>query len=305
MTAALKVGVQLPEDEYVARWPELRDMAVTAEEIGLDSIWLGDHLVYREPGKEPKGPWECLTLLSSLAAVTERVELGPLVLAAGFRNPAVTAKMAETIDEISGGRLILGLGAGWNEAEFRAFDIPYDHRVSRFEESFAIIHGLLRDGAISFSGEFNRLEDCVVLPRGPRPGRIPLMVGSTGERMLRLTLPYVDAWNIWFADFGNTAGGLRPFLDQVDRIATEVGRDPGEIDRTAAVLVSMGDTPGRARVPASVVPIRGTASDIAASLREIHDVGIGHIQLVLDPITPATVAALAPVVQALRTGSAG
>ena len=136
MTASLKVGVQLPEDEYVARWPELREMAVTAEEIGLDSIWLGDHLIYREPGGEPKGPWECLSLLSALAAVTKRVELGPLVLAAGFRNPAVTAKMAETIDEISGGRLILGLGAGWNEAEFRAFDIPYDHRVSRFEESF-------------------------------------------------------------------------------------------------------------------------------------------------------------------------
>ncbi|HET7141824.1 MAG TPA: LLM class flavin-dependent oxidoreductase, partial [Candidatus Limnocylindria bacterium] len=142
MPRPLKIGVQLPEVEYVVRWPELRAMALTAERIGLDSVWVGDHLLYRWPDAEPRGPWEAWSTLAALAAVTERVELGPLVAATSFHNPGMLAKMAATIDEISGGRLILGLGAGWNETEYRAFGVPYDHRVSRFEEAFAIIRGL-------------------------------------------------------------------------------------------------------------------------------------------------------------------
>src|SRR3954466_11210255 len=110
-------------------------MARAAEEVGFDSIWVGDHLLYEQP---ERGPWEAWTLLSALAAVTERVELGPLVACTGFHPPGLIAKMAATIDEVSGGRLVLGLGAGSNEPEYRAFGIPFDHRVSRFEESFAI-----------------------------------------------------------------------------------------------------------------------------------------------------------------------
>ena len=123
----MRVGIQLPEVERDVRWPEYRALAGAAEAGGFDSIWLGDHLLYRDPDR---APWEAWTLLAALAAVTERVRLGPLVACAGFHPPALMAKMAATIDEVSGGRFVLGLGAGWNEDEFRAFGIPYDHRVA-------------------------------------------------------------------------------------------------------------------------------------------------------------------------------
>ena len=146
MARPLKVGVQLPEVEWVAHWPQLREMARTAEGIGLDSIWVGDHLLYRGDGLPSRGPWEAWTTLAAIASATERVEIGPLVAATSFHNPGLLAKQAATVDEISGGRLVLGLGAGWNEAEYTAFGLPFDHRVSRFEEAFTVIRTLLADG---------------------------------------------------------------------------------------------------------------------------------------------------------------
>jgi alkanesulfonate monooxygenase SsuD/methylene tetrahydromethanopterin reductase-like flavin-dependent oxidoreductase (luciferase family) len=301
----LKLGLQLPEVEYVASWRDYLEIARTAEAIGLDSLWLGDHLLYRYPGEPARGPWECWSLLSALAAATSRVELGPLVLCAGFRNPALTAKMAETVDEISGGRLILGLGAGWHEPEYSAFGYPFDYRFARFSESFQIIRSLLREGTVDFEGQFHAARDCELIPRGPRAGRIPLMVGSNGEKMLRLTLPHVDQWNIWFADFGNSIEGLRPFMERVDRICGEVGRNPAEVERTAALLVTAPGGAFRdtgAQGERAVSGIGGTSEEVAASLREFHAAGITHIQIVLDPITPPAVEWLAPVVEAVRQG---
>ena len=144
----LKVGIQLPEVERETRWSELLDMTRVIEDLGYDSVWLGEHLLYRWPDRPPRGPWEAWSMLSAIAAVTSRIEFGPLVACTAFHNPAILAKQASTIDEISGGRLILGLGAGWNETEFRAFGVPFDHRVDRFEEAFTIIRTLLQDGAI-------------------------------------------------------------------------------------------------------------------------------------------------------------
>ncbi|HYI25681.1 MAG TPA: LLM class flavin-dependent oxidoreductase, partial [Thermomicrobiales bacterium] len=222
MAERLKIGVQLPEVEYAARWSDYLTMARIAEDIGLDSIWLGDHLLYREPDGTTTGPWECLSLLSAVAAVTSRVEIGPLVLATGFRNPAVTAKMAETIDEISGGRLVLGLGAGWNQPEFEAFGVPFDNRLGRFTEAFNIIRHLLRYGEVSYNGIYHHLDACQIIPRGPRAGHIPIMIGSTGERMLRLTLPHVDAWNIWFADFANDPTRLAQHVQRMHGICDQL-----------------------------------------------------------------------------------
>ena len=125
MARPLKVGVQLPEVEYVVSWSDLRDMARTAEGIGLDSLWVGDHLLYQWDGQPSRGPWEAWTSLAAIAAVTERIQIGPLVAATSFHNPAMIAKKAATLEEISGGRLILGLGAGWNETEYRAFGFPF------------------------------------------------------------------------------------------------------------------------------------------------------------------------------------
>src|ERR687893_2015533 len=177
------------------RWSDLAAIARRAEEVGFDSLWVQDHLLFRYPDQEPEGPWESFSLLAALAAVTSRVELGTLVTCVSYRNPALTAKIADTIDEISGGRLILGLGAGWHEPEYAAFGFPYDHRVSRFEEALQIITALLRTGHVDFQGAYYTARDCELRPRGPRPEGPPILVGGSGERMLRIAARYADAWN--------------------------------------------------------------------------------------------------------------
>src|SRR3954471_17220071 len=205
----LKVGIQLPEVEREVRWPELLDMVRAVEDLGFDSVWVGEHLLYRWEDRPPNGPWEAWTLLSAIAASTTRIELGPLVACTNFHNPALLAKQAALIDEVSGGRFVLGLGAGWNEPEFRAFGFPYDHRIDRFEEAFTIIRALLRDGAIDFEGRFYQVRDCELLPRA-RPGGPPLLIGSNGPRMLRIALPHAQAWNTWYADTHNRPDGVAP-----------------------------------------------------------------------------------------------
>ncbi len=301
MMRCMKIGVQLPEVERVARWPELRVMAQVAEGIGLDSLWVGEHLLYRYDGGDERGPWEAWTLMAGLAAATERVEIGPLVACTSFHNPAVLAKQAATLDEISGGRLVLGLGAGWNEIEFSAFGVPYDHRVSRFEEAFTIIRGLLRDGHVDFSGAYYSAPDCTLLPRGPRQDGPTLMVGSMGSRMLEITLPYVDAWNGWYSWFGNALSGYLALRDRVDAACEGVGRDPAEVERTAALLVTFPNAVGR-RTTLGEPPIETISSEagvLADVLSSFADSGVAHVQLVLDPITVASVEALAPTLERL------
>ena len=299
----MKVGVQLPEVEREVRWPELRAMAELAERIGLDSTWVGDHLLYRDDGLPARGPWEAWTLLAAIAAVTERVEIGPLVASASFHAPAMLAKKAATVDEVSGGRLILGLGAGWNRADYDAFGFPYDHRVSRFEEAFAIVRDLLTTGGSDRRGTYYAVDRAELRPRGPRPDGPPLMVGSIGERMLRITLPHVAAWNAWFTWFGNSPDGYRALRDRVDDACREVGRDPAEVERTVAVFVSFPGAQGRQlgdRQDPDVDPIPGDPRSLVPALRAFADEGIGHVQLVLDPITIDSIAALEPTVAALR-----
>lgn len=304
MPQRLKVGVQLPEVERVVHWPELSEMIRTAEGIGLDSIWVGDHLLYTDRGDEPVGPWEAWSQLAAIAAITERVQLGPLVAATSFHNPAMMAKKAAAIHEISGGRLILGLGAGWNEAEYRAFGFPYDHRVSRFEEAFTIIRGLLREGHADLAGSYYQVDDLPLLPPAAHPAP-PLMVGSKGARMLAITLPHVDAWNAWWAWFGNTLEGYLPLRDMVDTACGEVGRDPADVERTVALLVGFDRGVGRAAGDAGDVQAPPLPGDDPAALAEtlaaFGDAGVGHIQLVLDPITVESIAALEPTLRRLAS----
>jgi probable F420-dependent oxidoreductase len=281
----LRVGVQLPEVEREVRWPEYVAMARAAEAAGLDSIWLGDHLLYRDDGRPERGPWETWTMLAGLAAVTERVGLGPLVACTAFHPPAVLAKIAATVDELSGGRLVLGLGAGWNEAEFRAFGLQFDHRASRFEEAFEIIRRLVSGERVTLAGRFHSVEDVVLLPRpGRRP---PLMVGSTGERVLRATLPHVDVWNTWYDLYGNTPEGFATLGGRVSAIAEEVGRPPDEIERSACVLVApdADERPDRWDAP----PLTGTMERIAAGLRDLAEAGADEAILVVSPITERSI----------------
>jgi alkanesulfonate monooxygenase SsuD/methylene tetrahydromethanopterin reductase-like flavin-dependent oxidoreductase (luciferase family) len=302
MGRPLKIGVQLPEVEYVASWPAQREMARRAEAIGLDSIWVGDHLLYRDDGRPTRGPWEAWTTLAALAAVTERVQLGPLVASTSFSNPGLTAKKAATIDEISGGRLILGLGAGWNEVEYRAYGYPFDHRVSRFEEAFTIIRTLLREGRCDFHGAYFQLDDCELLPRSPRPGGPPLMIGSQGPRMLSIALPHVQAWNAWFTWFGNTPEGYRALRAEIDDACRAAGRDPADVERTVAVFVAFPGAQGRQLGDLSTPEVRPYSGDpavLAAALRAFAEEGVAHVQLVLDPINAETIAALAPTLALL------
>ena len=288
--------------ERDVRWSEVRAIARRAEDVGFDSLWLGDHLLYRTPEGTPRGPWEAWSSLAALAECTDRVELGPLVAAVGFHSPAMIAKKAATIEEISGGRLILGLGAGWNETEYRAYGFPFDHRVSRFEEAFTIIRTLLRDGAIDFDGRFHQARDAVLVPRGPRPAGPPLMVGSIGARMLEITAPHVDLWNAWYDWFDNRPAGIPALAELVDDAGARAGRPAGSIGRTAAVFVQMPYGTGRLRMDPnapSVPPICGTAEEMAGDLAAFAEVGVTHLQLVVDPITERAVADLAPTLECL------
>ena len=301
----IKIGVQIPEVEREVGWSELASMARLAEDVGFDSLWVGDHLLYRNPGEPAKGPWEAWSQMAALATITSRVEIGPLVAATSFHNPAMLAKKAATLDEISGGRLILGLGAGWNEVEYKAFGFPYDHRVSRFEEAFTIIRTLLREGAIDFVGKYYQVRDCELLPRGPRPQGPPLMVGSQGPRMLRITMPHVDAWNTWHAWYGNSVDGLHTVLDKVDAACAEVGRDPAEVVRTTTVLIQFPGGIGRVSHDTDSLPmepLRGSPEELAELLRAYADHGIGHLQLVLDPINCESIERMALVLELLNQG---
>jgi probable F420-dependent oxidoreductase len=297
-----RIGLQLPEVERPVGWPELFMMARTAERVGFDSLWLGDHLLYDLPGGLVRGPWEVWTSLAALAAATERVELGPLVASTSFHAPAMLAKQAATVDAISGGRLVLGLGAGWNEREYRAFGFPYDHRVSRFEEAFTVIRRLLRGERVDHDGPYYRVEDAVVDPGPVRPGGPPLMLGSVGPRMLRIGLPHVSAWNVWWSDYGNTPEGFARLRDRVEEVAALAGRAPGEVEATAAVLVRLPGGAGRLMgetYAADVPPVTGSPERIAEQLAAMAAAGASHLQLVVDPITVGSIELLGRALAAL------
>ncbi len=291
----MKIGVQLPEVEREVSWLEVRDIAQAVEDCGFDSIWVGDHLLYRDQ-QGSAGPWEAWTSLAGLAEATTRVQLGPLVAATSFHAPAMIAKMAVTVDEISGGRLVLGLGAGWNKVEYDAFGFPHDHRVSRFEEAFAIINSLVREGSIDFHGAYYTLREMELLP--PARPDMKLMVGSNGPRMLRIACPHIDMWNTWHVWFGNRPQGLAPLLEELESACLDSARDPATIERTAAVYVQLARGSGR-RAGSEERPeapaITGSHEEIARSLQAFQPVGIDHIQVVLDPIDVPGVEELAEV----------
>lgn len=298
----IKIGIELdiealslPEPTPL-RWTEQRRMAELADEAGFDSIWLPDHM-FGEWDGQTVGAWECWSMLSAVAAVTKRVQLGTLVLATSFREPALLAKMADTVDEISNGRLILGLGAGWFEAEYRAFGFPYDHRASRFEEAFTIIRTLLREGEIDFHGKYYDVHNCVLRPRGPSRSGMPIMIGTKGPRMLRLMAQHAEMWNTWSVGASNRPHEVIPPLrEAVDAACTDVGRDPATLVRTAAVMVHPYPTSPPA-LASGCDAIWGSPEEIAEKLLAFGREGISHLQVVLAPATPASLEAFVPVLE--------
>jgi len=273
-------------------------MAIAAEEVGFDSVWLGDHLLYRGDDRPERAPWDAWTTMAALAGVTDRVRIGPLVACAAFHPPGMLARMAASLDEISRQRFVLGIGAGWNRTEFDAFGIPYDHRASRFEEAFAIVRGLLAGERVTFQGRFHRVDDAVLLPTPSR--RVPIMLGSNGDRLLRFALGHVDAWNTWFDDYGNRPDGFARLNARISDVARGLGRDPDEISRSACALVVLDPDTAERRVPDGVDPVFGTTAAMASRLRELADAGADEVVVVASPITEASIRTLGDVVASLR-----
>jgi len=294
----LELGLNLPYvegtlDGRTPRWADILAMAQTAESIGFDAIWISDHVGFGDPKGDWDGAWESWTLLSALAASTSRVALGNFVLAVPFRNPALLAKMAETLDEVSGGRVILGLGAGWNEPEFTSYGIPYDDRFRRFEDGLRVITQMLRTGSSTHDGQTIRTRAARLEPRGPRPTGLPVMVGANGPRMLRLTAELADHWNGGLPSLDEVPG----MLAEIDDVCREVGRDPATLTRSIETLVRT--VPAATGVPPEPNEVRGEPESIAAHLRHLGDLGVDHLQVQLRPRTVEGVEAFAPVIEHL------
>jgi alkanesulfonate monooxygenase SsuD/methylene tetrahydromethanopterin reductase-like flavin-dependent oxidoreductase (luciferase family) len=314
LSRPFKVGLLLPQTEGmrgpgVRGWRDVADMARVAEDVGFDSLWLVDHLSYKLDGEERgRGVWEVWSLLAALAAVTRRVELGTLVLAMGWRNPALLAKMADTVEEISGGRLILGLGSGYHKFEYDAFGFDYDHRVSRFEEAIQIVHGLLRQGQVDFQGQWHRARECELRPRGPRPHGPPILMGTVKPRMLACLAKYGDMWNAYYDDTHNKVDGIRRLRPVVDAACRREGRDPATLERTVTALIAdPAADPWWDRLPTDnwveagpLKPLTGTPHAIAEELLAYRAEGISHLQICLEPTTCATIEGLASVLDYVR-----
>ncbi len=292
------------ERDWILSWEEIKELATTAEAVGFDSIWIPDHLIHEPEGVDPYGIWEAWSLISALAAVTERVRIGPHVLCTGWRNPALIAKMADTVDEISDGRLILALGAGWHEPEYRAFGFPFDHRIGRFDEALAIIWPLLRAGEVTFEGEFYQAIECVLRPRGPRPEGPPIMIGTIagtplggwlgiergGNRVLDLVARYADIWNCPIVNDPNLIPGIREMID-IACVAND--RDPATLKRTNGIAFNLPGweaMPGNPNTRARRLAMGATEGDpaqLAELLIRFAEEGVSEVHVQLDPETPA------------------
>jgi probable F420-dependent oxidoreductase len=274
----------------------IRAVAQKAETDGFDSIWLPDHFLYRNPGEPTRGIWECWTMLAALAEATRRVELGTLVTCNSFRNPGILAKMATTVDEVSHGRLILGFGAGWNEPEYQAFGVPFDHRVDRFEEALQILKPLLREGHVDFAGKYYQARNCDIVPRGPRSEGPPLLLGSEGPRMLKLTAKYGDFWNTGYM------GKPETIVERIAKIRAacrEIGRDPATLGITALIGLWFPDL--QAKKPKFFDnPLTGTAQEIAAAMRGYAQLGVKHIMFQCEPYTLEAIRRLTEALQIYR-----
>lgn len=298
----MKIGMILPlaEDESgsAPSWQQLKAAAIQSEGLGFDSVWVYDHLFHRFEGHPTVGFHECWTMLTALAAVTERVEIGTTVLCAGFRNPALLAKMAESLDEVSAGRLILGLGAGWHKEEFDAFGFPFDHRVSRLEEALQILKPLLRDREVTFEGRFHSAVDTVISPRGPRDTGVPLLLAAFAPRMMRLTARFADMWT---TDWLGPISKVREDIGKLRAACDEVGRDFGTLAVTGGVTIGypdLGALPKWMETPDSY--ITGSADEVATRLGEYQDEGVDHVLTNLYPFTPEAIARYSEAVATTR-----
>jgi alkanesulfonate monooxygenase SsuD/methylene tetrahydromethanopterin reductase-like flavin-dependent oxidoreductase (luciferase family) len=295
-----EIGLVLPlwdsfVDGSTSRWVDIRNVALRAEELGFDTVWTPDELLWRPAQGNPQGWWEAVAMAGAIAAATSRVKVGTWILSALHRNPGITAKAVETIDEISGGRFVFGLGSGHAGSQAHAFGLPEDHVYSRFEEALEVILPLLRQGRASFEGTFHAARDLEHRPVGPRAGRIPIMIGAKGPKMLRLAALHADIWS-WFAEERSDLVELQPRLAALETACVDVGRDPATIAKSAGIVVEPTSVSGS---EALGTPIRGSAQEIADVLRAFGVAGFTSVELIVSPPTLAALDAMAPVIELL------
>jgi alkanesulfonate monooxygenase SsuD/methylene tetrahydromethanopterin reductase-like flavin-dependent oxidoreductase (luciferase family) len=288
----MSLGLMIPIREGAMgggtpRFDDLVAMATTARDAGFETVWFGDHLTMGD-GDAMTGAWEAWTMMAAVAARVPGVHVGPLVSNAGFRNPSLVAKMTEAMDEISGGRFILGLGAGWNRTEYHQFGFPFDHRASRLEEALQVIHPLLREGHAGVQGRFYQANNAVNRPRGPREAGAPILVGTNGERLLRSVARYADAWN---SDWEGDPARMRALMDRVDAACDEAGRPRHTLVKTGSARFAMDESAAQRDDIVS-----GTPDAMAGRLTALRDLGLRHLVCGLEPRTRATIETFADVI---------
>jgi alkanesulfonate monooxygenase SsuD/methylene tetrahydromethanopterin reductase-like flavin-dependent oxidoreductase (luciferase family) len=295
-----EIGLILPMwdsfiDGSTTRWVVIRDLALRAEELGFDTVWTADELLWRPAdGGTPQGWWDGVAMTGAIAAATSRVKVGTWVLSALHRNPAIIAKTVETIDEISGGRFVFGLGSGHAGRQAHAFGLPEDHVVGRFEEAVEIIVPLLRQGRADFEGAYHAARDLEHKPVGPRPGHIPIMIGAKGPKMLRLAALHADIWS-WYAQERSDLVEFGPRLAAIEAACVEAGRDPATIGKSAGIVVEPTSISGAE--PVLGTPVRGSAEQIADAMRAFGTAGFTNVEVLLWPPTVAALEAFAPVIE--------
>ena len=294
-----EIGVCLPLWQYgpqraTPRWSDIRQVALNAEQMGIDTLWIPDELLWRGDDHPAQGFWDCVSVAGAVAAVTSTIKIGSWVLSALHRNPGIIAKTAETLDEISGGRFVFGLGAGHAGAQAHTFGLPEDMVSARFEEALQVIVPLMRGGTANFEGRYHAARDLIQQPVGPRPNSIPLLIGAQKAKGMRYAALNGDIWST-YAGTDSTVEVLGPRVSEFERVCDEVGRDPGSIGRAAGVSVN----PLESRT-APGGDICGSADEIADALRTFRNAGYTQVDLMIEPGTIAAFDALAPVVEAPR-----
>lgn len=288
----MSLGLMIPVREgamggETPRFADLVAMATAARDAGFEAVWFGDHVTMGE-GDAMSGAWEAWTMMAGVAARVPGIHIGPLVTGAGFRNPGIVAKMAEAIDEICEGRFILGLGAGWNETEYRQLGLPFSYRASRLEEAVRIIRPLLREGAATYHGRFWRADGAVNRPRTPHGPDIPLLIGTNGERLLRTVARYADAWN---SDWEGDPARMAELIARVDAACDAVDRPRDSLVKTGSARFAMDA--GAAR---RADLVSGTPEQMADRILELRELGLRHLVSGLEPRTQQTIEAFGEVI---------
>lgn len=290
--------VEAPQSGEKPRWATIKSIAQRAEDMGFDTVWVADELLWRVPDwPGPRGWWECVSVAGAVAASTTTIGVGSWVLSALHRNPGLTVKVAETLDEISDGRFVLGLGAGHAGDQGATFGYPDDKTVSRYEAALEIIVPALRGETVSRDGQYHQARSLEIRPRGPRPGAIPLMLGAHGNRTMRIAARYADIWSA-FATESSMPEWFAPMLARLDDACSSVDREPQTLGRSIGVFVEpTGEH--TAEAAGFGVPITGSPGEIAETIARFEEIGATRVELMLLPGTEQSVEAIAPAMRLL------